>query len=106
MTIRDYFKLSDSELDNISNEEIRDAEYGIKYFDFGAAGIRPTERDWQVMDYLRGRLEAIEQATEKSVARTTEKLLICDCGHSVPRELVMSASIGTSCPDCYDEMSC
>jgi hypothetical protein len=29
----------------------------------------------------------------------------CDCGHTVAKSLVMSASLGTSCPDCYDRMS-
>jgi hypothetical protein len=29
----------------------------------------------------------------------------CDCGHSVSAGLVMSASRGTSCHDCYDRMS-
>lgn len=29
----------------------------------------------------------------------------CDCGHSVPFGMVMSASFGTTCPDCYDRMS-
>ncbi len=33
------------------------------------------------------------------------ELVKCSCGHSVPRALVMSASMGTSCPDCYDRMS-
>lgn len=33
------------------------------------------------------------------------KLVDCDCGHSVPRSQVMSASLGTSCFDCYDRMS-
>ena len=30
------------------------------------------------------------------------ELVKCSCGHSVPRGSVMSASLGTSCPDCYD----
>ncbi len=30
---------------------------------------------------------------------------LCDCGHRVPSDQVMSASLGTSCPDCYDRMS-
>jgi len=30
---------------------------------------------------------------------------LCDCGHEVPVGQVMSASLGTSCPDCYDNMS-
>lgn len=29
----------------------------------------------------------------------------CDCGHTVAKNLVMNASLGTSCPDCYDRMS-
>lgn len=33
------------------------------------------------------------------------KLTRCACGHSVPAAQVMSASMGTSCPDCYDRMS-
>jgi hypothetical protein len=33
------------------------------------------------------------------------KLVKCDCGHSVAPINVMHASRGTSCPDCYDEMS-
>ncbi len=32
-------------------------------------------------------------------------LIACDCGHSVQRAQVMSASRGSSCPDCYDRMS-
>lgn len=29
----------------------------------------------------------------------------CDCGHTVPPAQVLNASLGTSCPDCYDRMS-
>src|SRR5271157_4380625 len=29
----------------------------------------------------------------------------CSCGHTVPSSQVMSASMGSSCPDCYDRMS-
>lgn len=29
----------------------------------------------------------------------------CSCGHTVPVSMVMSASAGSSCPDCYDRMS-
>ena len=32
-------------------------------------------------------------------------LVACDCGHTVPRAQAMSASQGSSCPDCYDRMS-
>ena len=33
------------------------------------------------------------------------EMIKCSCGHSVPRGSVMSASMGSSCPDCYDRMS-
>lgn len=33
------------------------------------------------------------------------KMVRCGCGHTVPAYLVMNASLGTSCPDCYDDMS-
>jgi hypothetical protein len=32
-------------------------------------------------------------------------LVNCSCGHRVARGSVMSASLGTSCPYCYDRMS-
>jgi hypothetical protein len=33
------------------------------------------------------------------------KMAMCDCGHEVEVGQRMSASLGTSCPDCYDRMS-
>jgi hypothetical protein len=33
------------------------------------------------------------------------RLVHCDCGHDVPPEERMMASLGTSCPNCYDSMS-
>ncbi len=32
-------------------------------------------------------------------------LVRCDCGHDCEWVAVMSASLGTSCPNCYDRMS-
>jgi hypothetical protein len=37
--------------------------------------------------------------------RQSVKMVMCDCGHEVPAGQRMSASMGTSCPDCYDRMS-
>lgn len=31
--------------------------------------------------------------------------VMCDCGHECPKIQRMSASMGSSCPDCYDRMS-
>ncbi len=37
--------------------------------------------------------------------RAKPNLVRCDCGHECDRILVMFASTGSSCPDCYDAMS-
>jgi len=29
----------------------------------------------------------------------------CSCGHTISKTSVMNASMGSSCPDCYDRMS-
>ena len=36
---------------------------------------------------------------------SNEPTVRCDCGHTVPRSQVMAASMGRSCPDCFDRMS-
>lgn len=42
-------------------------------------------------------------------AITTNKPVIeivkCACGHSISKNLVMAASSGSSCPNCFDRMS-
>jgi hypothetical protein len=37
----------------------------------------------------------------------TPTTVVCDCGHECEcdKRLVMTASLGSSCPDCYDRMS-
>lgn len=51
--------------------------------------------DWY--DKIRAKPAPIKSAPVEMVK--------CSCGHTVPRTSVMSASRGTSCPDCYDRMS-
>lgn len=38
-------------------------------------------------------------------ARPAPVMVACSCGHAVESVSVMNASLGTSCPDCYDRMS-
>lgn len=33
------------------------------------------------------------------------EMVKCSCGHTIAKSLVMSASMGSSCCDCYDRMS-
>jgi len=42
----------------------------------------------------------------KPVARPTIEMVKCSCGCTIPKDLVMSTSFGSSCTDCYDRMSC
>jgi hypothetical protein len=46
-----------------------------------------------------------ERATQPATPPKLVVLVACDCGHTVPRDQRMNASLGTSCPDCYDRMS-
>ena len=47
----------------------------------------------------------MEQIRAVAAPKPAPALVKCSCGHSVPRGSVMSASMGSSCPDCYDRMS-
>jgi len=53
-------------------------------------------RDLETVEYIR---------TERQAKQPPIEMVKCSCGHTVPRGSVMSASLGTSCPDCYDRMS-
>ena len=48
-------------------------------------------------------MDEVEAARLQPIRR--ERMVKCSCGHTVPASWVMSASLGTSCPDCYDDMS-
>jgi len=47
--------------------------------------------------------DIIAMLTAPRSTRQQPTLTLCDCGHYT--DLPMSASLGTSCPDCYDRMS-
>jgi len=59
------------------------------------------------MDLAKRRLRGIEaeRAARPKAPRQPAPLVRCDCGHDVERGQVMVASLGTSCPECYDRMS-
>ena len=45
------------------------------------------------------------EAREAKREKQEPEMVKCSCGHTVPKHLVMSASMGTSCERCYDRMS-
>lgn len=62
-------------------------------FGIGEAGKAPASTPMD--DYQAAQLQPLKP----------ERLVKCDCGHTVPASWVMRANLGTSCPDCYDDMS-
>ena len=92
-------------------KKIAHSEYRLTYAEFNAtewAAMTREERCRQVIDaaYLKHLLIV---AKNRKYARDRETVRVatvrCDCGHDVPRRMVMNASMGTSCPRCYDRMS-
>ena len=81
------------------------SEYGISYF-YSADDELSNVDDAHITAWHALR-RAYRNASSESTVQTSqsENLVRCDCGHDVPRELVMAASLGSSCPDCYDRMS-
>jgi len=75
--------------------------YAIKYYDYSFAEA-PAFKALQAEEALR----VSEAAVAKPVPVAVQVSMIkCSCGHTVSSTMVMSASMGTACPDCYDRMS-
>ncbi len=62
--------------------------------------------------YYDVELESEQEETQKKIAAREEflknhpiEMVKCSCGHTIPKNQVMSASMGTSCSNCYDRMS-
>ena len=68
------------------------SEWAVRYYSFVDAE-----------DASPSNAEIIAMLTAPTPARPQPKLTRCDCGHYT--EHPMSASLGSSCPDCYDRMS-
>jgi hypothetical protein len=66
-------------------------------------GDRNHDSDWYAN--IRSLEATRRQAEARSAAQPPVEMVRCDCGHTVRRGAVMSASLGTSCPECYDAMS-
>jgi len=65
--------------------------------------VRNDRDDW----YSNCRdAEVVERIHAEKLANQPKiEMVKCSCGHTVPRSQVMSASLGTSCPNCYDRLS-
>lgn len=52
----------------------------------------------------KNEMESIMMEEEKEYVPESG-MLLADCGHYCSRSVIMSTSHGSSCPDCYDDMS-
>jgi hypothetical protein len=105
MTIREVIETR-TDVSNLANDEIIEMAYGIKYFCPLSAGMSRDDAIWwnDVQQSFVNRLDAITSAPTQPTRKPVESVK-CSCGHTVPKNLVMSTSLGTSCQDCYDKMS-
>lgn len=65
-----------------------------------------------IEELIQAEAYAVEQSKQTAHAnidaaptRVLPEMVECDCGHECGAGMVMSASRGTSCPDCYDTLS-
>ncbi len=109
MTINEVFEMTREQRDALTDEQLVHLSYAINYYSpmDSAQWTSWWERDLAINQELKARLSAIEtarRATQRCNAQPV-RMVLCDCGHTVPASLVMNASLGTSCPGCYDRMS-
>lgn len=83
----------------------KDMSYAMKYANFYSEDINGY---FGVFDSLKEKYFEImteKEKNKKPIIEKKVKMITCNCGHTVHETAVMSASLGTSCPDCYDRMS-
>ena len=69
----------------------------------GAYDDRPSYADYKAG--IAAKIAATSAELRDAPAPVAPEMVKCSCGHTVSRSQVMNASMGTSCPDCYDCLS-
>ena len=83
---------------------LKKSEYALDYYE--PWGDMNTVETCDVLRSIRAAARKIKEAQPKNTTPcATPELVLCGCGHRVPKSQVMHASMGTACPDCYDRMS-
>lgn len=90
----DEFLTRCSENQNISINELKTKLSNCEKMSYGS--------DWNenIVD-----ADAFEKRESEKKPNPELEMTKCSCGHTIPKHLVMSASMGTSCEHCYDRMS-
>ncbi len=69
--------------------------------DYAISQLGETFTVQQLLDYVA----TMKQRIAERKASREKEMVRCDCGHRVHKSERMWASMGSSCPDCYDRMS-
>lgn len=97
MTCNEIENLTDAEFEEIFScatvSDIKGLKYGLKNFAASKSSF-----------YARAE-RLLSKFTHEIANPKSEEEVLCACGHKVPKSLVMTTSLGSSCPDCYDKMS-
>ena len=105
MTVNELMKKTDSDfaawMTSVPHNELDHMAYAFTNFSFQTT---PTLDEYMLYAKRTGILKATLSAPPE-VETIREDTVPCSCGHHVSKSLVMSASFGTSCPECYDRMS-
>jgi hypothetical protein len=93
------------EEDFFTDTQIQEMAYELRNFNARVAGMKKSEILWWSGNGIlyKSRLTEIESAFTSSPEKV--EMVKCSCGCTVAKISVMSASLGTSCPTCYDDMS-
>lgn len=105
----------------MSDDEILDTEYALRYGEFSQAEWLKMSREKRVLFQLNSRrlhemdgdeLEDDElddddlDAADLDDDLDGDEMMVCPrCGEKFPRKQRMMSAVGAVCPDCYDEAS-
>ena len=87
--------------------EILRRAYALHYAEYRRETWQAMRREDRVLFKLgRVRLLCAEAELKRARSRPASvREIRANCGHLIPANLLMNASMGTACPDCYDRMS-
>ena len=103
----EYLKLCQKH--DVPAMDIVKSAYGIEY-----AEIQPSQGWKKMLQYALAYARLMTDQAERKAAIVRQPVLVddypngrkLDCGHTIYNQVeVMSASLGSSCTDCYDRMS-
>lgn len=103
----DYERIcTDLGLNCFSDEEILKKEYAMLYGDFWMSHYSAEQTATMEAAKLRYRSIILNKNAGVEISQpSSTKTKICACGHEVNENAVLMTSFGSSCQDCYDDMS-